>query len=46
MFIPDLLTPSQRQEALDLCASIQKKCDELQQMLKELRSDEQAHDES
>ena len=33
MFNPDLLTPSERQEILDLCASIQRQCAELKETL-------------
>ena len=33
MFNPDLLTPSERQEVLDLCASIQRQCAELRETL-------------
>lgn len=33
MFNPDLLTPSERQEVLDLCASIQRQCAELKETL-------------
>lgn len=33
MFNPDLLTPSERQEVLALCASIQKQCAEIKETL-------------
>lgn len=33
MFNPHLLTPSERQEILDLCASIQRQCAELKETL-------------
>ena len=47
MFNLDLLTPSERQEALDLCASIQKQCAELRQTLQEIKEeDEQARSNS
>ncbi len=41
MFILDLLTPSERQEVLDLCASIQKQCAELQQTLQEMKKEDE-----
>jgi len=33
MFNPDLLTPAERKEILELCASIQEQCAEINEML-------------
>ena len=34
MFNPDLLTPAERKEILELCATIQEQCSEIHEMLK------------